>query len=329
LLLFLTKLFSKYQPGPSITSTVSLAFTKAGAKMKRLVVIFVVLSLLVTAGCGEQASSKYAEVAVEQQVILEQDGLTVMAQSLDLSGAWGPRLKIRVENSRNSSVILQVRDLAINDIVVDDLFYCEVEAGKAVNDEIIFISTDLETAGIEVIKNIEFKFHVRDAGTWDTLFDSEALRITTTADPSLEQAHRDSGFPVLERSGFRAVASYHDSEESPWGAEICIYMENNSDRDAIFQVKEISVNGIMVEPIFLSEVPAGKMAYNTITFLKSELADNNIKSIDELKLRFQIIDRDSGDTILESEEATVTFTERSLSEKGGSPYVPTLKEGSP
>ena len=126
-----------------------------------------------------------------------------------------------------------------------------MEAGKAVNDEIIFISTDLETAGIEVIKNIEFKFHVRDAGTWDTLFDSEALRITTTADPSLEQAHKDSGFPVLERSGFRAVASYHDSEESPWGAEICIYMEKSDRRH--LQVKEISVTELWSSPSLSEE----------------------------------------------------------------------------
>lgn len=284
--------------------------------MNRLAVVLLAIGLLVATGCGGPTPgatggeiSGYAEVTVDPQVILERDGLAVTALSLALSGVWGPRLKILVENSGNRSVILEVRDLAINDVVVDDLFYCEVEAGKRVNDEIIFIATDLEAAGIEVIQKIEFTFHVCDAGTWDTLFDSGMITLTTSADPSFEQPYDDSGYPALEQGGFRAVINYYESEECPWGADICVYMENNNDIDVIFQAKEILVNGSAVEPIFLAEVPAGKIAYDMIIFLKSDLADCHIESVDELKISFHIIDRDSGNTILESGLSTIVFGE--------------------
>lgn len=293
--------------------------------MDRLAAVLVFLGLLIAVGCGEpglgiigveNSAGEYAAVTVEQQVILERSGLTVTARSLIPSGTWGPRLKIHVENGRNSPVILLVCDLAINGVVVDDIFYCEAAPGEGINDEIIFMSSDLEAAGIKVIKKIEFRFRVCETDTWNTLFYSEPIVLTTSADPSFEQAYDDKGYPAFAQDGFRAVISRRNSEESPWGTDIFVYMENNSDTDAVFQIKEILVNGSMVQPIFYAEVPAGKIAYDKIAFLESDLADNYIENIVELRLKFQIIDRDSGDTILETEEATVIFTERSLSERG-------------
>ena len=51
----------------------------------------------------------------------------------------------------------------INGVMVDSMLSCDVEAGEQVNDGILFSSNDVEAAGIEVIKEIEFKFHVVDA----------------------------------------------------------------------------------------------------------------------------------------------------------------------
>jgi hypothetical protein len=169
------------------------------------------------------------------------------------------------------------------------------------------MSTDLEVAGIELIKEIEFKFHVFDTETWDTVFDSETITITTSAPPSFAQAYDDSGFVALDQDGFKIVIKYLDSKESFWGADIYTYIENNSDIDATIQIRNMSVNGFMIEPIFSTEVLAGKKAFDTITFLESDLTDNEITSIDELEFKFHIFETNSGDTILDSAQITVTF----------------------
>ena len=56
--------------------------------------------------------------------------------------------------------------------MVQTMFSCEVAGGKKANDQIIIMNSDLEQAGIEVIKDIELKFHIFDSQTWDTIFDS-------------------------------------------------------------------------------------------------------------------------------------------------------------
>lgn len=286
--------------------------------MKRIsFVVFLCLCLVLSLSCAPDNDKDVVnistneipadEVTVDEQVVLDHDGITVTVKSLEMDGTWGPRLKVFVENKRENSVTIQVRDLAINDIMVESIFSCEVAAGKQANDEIVFMSTDLEVAGIELIKEIEFKFHVFDTETWDTVFDSETITITTSAPPSFAQAYDDSGFVALDQDGFKIVIKYLDSKESFWGADIYTYIENNSDIDATIQIRNMSVNGFMIEPIFSTEVLAGKKAFDTITFLESDLTDNEITSIDELEFKFHIFETNSGDTILDSAQITVTF----------------------
>lgn len=286
--------------------------------MKRIsFVVFLCLCLVLSLSCAPDNDKDVVnistneipadEVTVDEQVVLDHDGITVTVKSLEMDGTWGPRLKVFVENKRDNSVTIQVRDLAINDIMVESIFSCEVAAGKQANDEIVFMSTDLEVAGIELIKEIEFKFHVFDTETWDTVFDSETITITTSAPPSFAQAYDDSGFVALDQDGFKIVIKYLDSKESFWGADIYTYIENNSDIDATIQIRNMSVNGFMIEPIFSTEVLAGKKAFDTITFLESDLTDNEITSIDELEFKFHIFETNSGDTILDSAQITVTF----------------------
>ncbi len=286
--------------------------------MKRIsFVVFLCLCLVLSLSCAPDNDKDVVnistneipadEVTVDEQVVLDHDGITVTVKSLEMDGTWGPRLKVFVENKRENSVTIQVRDLAINDIMVESIFSCEVAAGKQANDEIVFMSTDLEVAGIELIKEIEFKFHVFDTETWDTVFDSETITITTSAPPSFAQAYDDSGFVALDQDGFKIVIKYLDSKESFWGADIYTYIENNSDIDATIQIRNMSVNGFMIEPIFSTEVLAGKKAFDTITFLESDLTDNEITSIDELEFKFHIFETNSGDTVLDSAQITVTF----------------------
>ncbi|MGB4330092.1 MAG: hypothetical protein WBK03_01205 [Dethiobacteria bacterium] len=286
--------------------------------MKRIsFVVFLCLCLVLSLSCAPDNDKDVVnistneipadEVTVDEQVVLDHDGITVTVKSLEMDGTWGPRLKVFVENKRDNSVTIQVRDLAINGVMVESIFSCEVAAGKQANDEIVFMSTDLEVAGIELIKEIEFKFHVFDTETWDTVFDSETITITTSAPPSFTQAYDDSGFVALDQDGFKIVIKYLDSKESFWGADIYTYIENNSDIDATIQIRNMSVNGFMIEPIFSTEVLAGKKAFDTITFLESDLTDNEITSIDELEFKFHIFETNSGDTVLDSAQITVTF----------------------
>ena len=60
------------------------------------------------------------------------------------------------------------------------------------------------------------------------------------------------------------------SEDNFWGAEVYVYIENNSETDVTFQARYVSINGFIIEPIFSSEVLAGEKAYDTLAFFESD-----------------------------------------------------------
>lgn len=247
------------------------------------------------------------KIDVLEQVLLDQEGILITLKSLELDELFGPSLKVLVENNSDKSITVQTRESSVNGIMADTMFSCEVGPAKKVNDKITFMESDFEEAGISTIKDIELKFHIFETENWTGLFDSEAIAITTTADPSYVQAYDDSGIVVMEDQGFKIVMKRISSEDSFWGADVYVYIENNSETDATFQARDVSINGFMIDPVFSSEVLAGKKAYDTLTFFESDLEENEIESVDEMELSFHIFEASGWETILDTDNVKIAF----------------------
>lgn len=259
---------------------------------------------------GEESdNAESGKVTITEQVLLEQDGIKITAKELTEDSFLGPEVGILIENSGEKNVTVQVRNMSVNGIMMEPMFSCDVAAGKSANDGITFMNTELEKAGIEIIQNMEFSFHVFDSESWDTIFDTENIYLATSADGAGEQAVDDAGQLVLEQEGISITIKEVESEDSFWGTDIYVYIKNESEQNVTVQARSVSINGIMVEPVFSCEVAAGKKAYDTITFLESDLTENGIESIDELELSFSVFNTDSWDTIFDSDNIQVSFAE--------------------
>lgn len=249
-----------------------------------------------------------ADVSVNEQIILDQDDIIISLKSLSHSSFAGPSLKVQIENNSKKDVTIQTRNSAINGIMVDTMFSCDIASGKKANDEITFMTSDLESAGVEIISEIEFVFHVFDSDTWDGIFDSATINIKTSAFDTHVQSYDDSGFVALEHDDIKIVIKKLDND-SFWGADIIVYIENNSDKNITVQLDETSINGFMIDPIFSCEILSGKKAFDSITFLESDLKENDIDNIEELELRFNIFNTDTWDDIFDSDIVKISFKE--------------------
>ena len=72
------------------------------------------------------------------------------------------------------------------------------------------------------------------------------------------------------------------------------------------QTDDMSINGFMVTPLFSSTVYDGKMALDDITIMQSDLEKNDIQSVDEIELKFNIFDPDTYQTIKNTD--TIKFS---------------------
>ncbi|MBE3093648.1 MAG: hypothetical protein IMZ52_01355, partial [Actinobacteria bacterium] len=262
-----------------------------------------------TSESNESSISPKDDITVEEQVLLDHEGILITLQSLNADNIFGPSLKVLVENNGSKDVIVQTRNSVINGVMIESMFSCDVVAGKKANNEITFMSSDLKTAQIETIKDIEFSFHIADPESFTEIYSSDTINITTSADESFVQSYDDSGFVALDQNDFKVVVKKLDSEDSFWGADIYLYVENNSDKNAIMQVRDVSINGFMVEPMFSCDILSGKKAFDSITFLESDLKDNNIESINDLEFYFTIVESDGWNKIFDSDLLKVSFSD--------------------
>ncbi len=170
-------------------------------------------------------------VTVEEQVLMEQDGIKVTLTGIDAEGFMGPELKILAENDSDKPVIIQTADASINGIMANPSISCNIEPGKKANDSITFSASALEAACISTIKDVEIKLLVLDPDTFQTIYKTDAITVSTSATDYVQE-YDDSGSVALDRDGYKVVVKRLDSEESIFGAELYVYVENNSAADA-------------------------------------------------------------------------------------------------
>ena len=111
---------------------------------------------------------------------------------------------------------------------------------------------------------------------------------------------------IYDKDGIR-VTVLGLTQDDFWGPAVKVLVENTSAENITVQLRNSSVNDLMLDPMFSCDVAAGKKAYDTITFLESDLEKNNITDIKELELYLTVFDSDNWKDILNTDIITVTF----------------------
>ena len=256
---------------------------------------------------SSESTPTTAEITIEEAVIVEQEGIKITAKSFSYKGVFGPEIKLLIENDSSQPITVQARNTSVNGYMVDTMMSADVAAGKKANDTLTLSQDDLDAAGISTIADIEVVFHVFDANTWDTIFDSDKIRIETSAAEGFEYSFDDSGELAYSDANFEIVIKGLSDGSSWLGPEVVIYICNNGDTDVTVQARDVSINGFMVESLFSCDVAAGKHAIDTVTFLSDDLEENGIESIEDIELAFHIFDMESWDTIVDTESVKISF----------------------
>lgn len=85
--------------------------------------------------------------------------------------------------------------------------------------------------------------------------------------------------------------------------DVKLTIENKSDKKICVQDQDVSINGVMTDPIFSCEITKGKKANDIMTF--THLEEDGIDKIETIELSFHIFDYDSRDTIIDTEPITI------------------------
>lgn len=283
--------------------------------LKIIAVIMVIGIFRSVAGCGSSSenkgltssndktsSVKNTSVTIEEQVLLEQDGLKITATGYEKGGIMGDGIGILIENNSDEDYTVTCDALIVNDYMLSDLFASSVAAGKKANDTIYLSKGQLKDAGIDTVGQVEIYFRRYDS-SYDNLFKNVYADIHTSRYDDMVVPTVDTGAELYNRDGIKITAQAMN-ENSIWGTAIVLYCENNSGQNIFVTVDDLSINGYMITPVYATTVYDGKRSIDSITVLSSELEKNKIEKIEEAELKFHINNNDTFRTIATSEPIT-------------------------
>lgn len=257
---------------------------------------------------GAQAEeSKKTEVTISEAVLVDEAGVKITAKRLETDGIFGPEIKLLIENDSGKDLTFQCRNASVNGYMVETMMSVDVVNGKKANDSLTFMESDLEACGIDTIADMEIAFHIFDMAEWETYLDTNAIQIKTSIADTFEYTYDDSGNLAYEGNGVKIVVKGLAEDASIFGPSIVVYIENTGDKDVTVQTRDVSINGFMVDALFSCDVVAGKRAVDTITFMDSDLEENDITAIESVELSFHVFDFDGWDTIVDTEVVNITF----------------------
>ncbi len=193
----------------------------------------------------EETSTNSEAVTIEEQVLVEQDGIKITATEYETDSIWGDGIKLLIENETDKDVTVGCTALIVNDFMISDLFASDVAAGKKANETMYLMSSELKATGIDSVGQIEVYFHVYDSNSFDSLLDTDCVTIKTSAYDSMDTTADDSGTELYNEGGIRIVGKTVD-ENSFWGTAILLYCENTSGKNVGISVDNMSVNAKIV-----------------------------------------------------------------------------------
>lgn len=91
-----------------------------------------------------------------------------------------------------------------------------------------------------------------------------------------------------------------------YGPSIKVLIENNSTKNITFQTANSSLNGVMIETMFSSDVAAGKKANDSIIFYSSDCEIAGITTIKDIEFSLVIFDTETWDDIVSSDLISLT-----------------------
>lgn len=253
---------------------------------------------------GAESSSSKADVSIDESVIVDQDGIKIIATEYVSDSIMGDGIKLLVENNSDKDYTVGCDALIVNDYMITDLFVSEIAAGKKANETMYLSSSSLSAAGIENVGKIEMYFHAYDSEL-NYLFKNVYTELHTSEFDNMDTTPNDAGTELYNENGIKIVGKTVD-EDSFWGTAILLYTENTSGKNVGISVDDMSINGFMMSPFFSTTVYDGKKSIDEITVFSSDLEANGIESIEDVELKFHIYDADSYSTIADSD--TITFT---------------------
>ena len=131
---------------------------------------------------------------------------------------------------------------------------------------------------------------------------TQAQPVETTAAPAETTAPQFSEITLVDDANCTVTVKSID-EDALFGYTLNVYLENKTDKELMYTVDNVSVNGFMCDPFWATTVAPGKKSNAQITFMESDFESNGITEVEDITFTLKVYDNNdwmADDLVLET-----------------------------
>ncbi len=285
--------------------------------MKKLISIILILTFIfIYVGCRDNSSNDKTEsntlskpndssdiVSQEksedfsEMEVINNDKCAIKITDLEKTNNLKFEIKVDCENkSDDKKYMFSLDSVAVNGLQISSLFAKEVTAGKKAKEKISIYDSELDDYGFDAITDIELSFRVYDS---EDLMAKDAAYETVNIYPfgkekakNFNRTDETDDVLLVDNNDIKAVLVDFDDDDI-WGFQAELYLMNKTKDELMFSVQDVSVNGLMLDPLFAKSIKGNKSAFASISWSESSLNDVGIKDFDdinEIEMTFRVYD---------------------------------------
>ena len=234
------------------------------------------------------------EITFTEQILVDDENCTVKITGIEEDAIWGYTLKVFLENKTDLELMYSVDMVSVNGYMCDPFWGTSVTAQMKANEEISFATESFERNGIETPSEISFTLRVSDYNDWaaDALVEQEftVYPLGEEAVQVQERVAQPEDVVLLDNEQCKMVVTGFETDDI-WGYTMKVYLENKTEKELMFSVDGVAVNGFMCDPFWAEAVAAGKCSNTGITWYTETLEESGItEEITEIVLPVRVYD---------------------------------------
>lgn len=294
--------------------------------MKKWIALLLTTAMLLTlAACGEDsaAADPTAEAAQDaavsgteapaepsdgnitdpdmpQTVVYDDENCSFTVSLASENAHLGVTIDAQCVNKTDKDLMFTWNTVSICDYMFDPLWSQQVGPGESA-DSVIYIDTyQLEQYGIASVDKIEFTLYVFDRDDFMAApFVNEVHTIYPTglsAETLLlpERAAVDGEQVIADNDNVRFIIESFDDTSSAY--TLRCYVQNRTSAALMYSWDNVTVNGCAIDPLWITDIAAGKQAYSEISFSRSDLEANGIETVEQIEFTLMVFNLDNWTT---------------------------------
>lgn len=241
----------------------------------------------------ENSNSKDTMI-FEEQVIMVENDIRVIATSLDLNEKNGPVIHTVVENNSSNEIVVITENDVINYQRTDYFTGVSVPSGQSAKSEIEIYKYQLDQSDMIGTTCLEFDIMACNSESFDEIYASEHVKLVLELGKSVNGMKKhfteiDFREQIIYEDDYVKVVAEGINVNGDFGPEIDVKIENLSNKLLCLETTHGSVNGYMVDfSLHSMAISPGDTVYDTIHISRNVLNQCGIIDIHCIELGLYI-----------------------------------------